>query len=286
MTQHIWRVGKITLGSLAAGPRRDRPRVARRSADPLLDRGAHAPFVREPSRKAVLEYLEKRVGWRRSTPPATLQHRRPTMSDGEKDRFGDKLRDVEKAREDKFFAERDRELLQKLKAQTGTQEEQAVRELARMRCPKCGERLTTRTPARRRDRRVSVRPRHLARRRRAREADDAGELRLAVARPRTPELRPRRSLGVQRDHRMRRRGRRACDGNGGDAELTLTSRFRGLTLGESIAVNGACMTVTTRRGVAVQRGRVGREPAADDARDPAPGGKRSIWSAPSACPTA
>lgn len=67
------------------------------------------------------------------------------MSDGEKDRFGDKLRDVEKAREDKFFAERDRELLQKLKAQTGTHEEQAVRELARMRCPKCGDRLTTRT---------------------------------------------------------------------------------------------------------------------------------------------
>ena len=67
------------------------------------------------------------------------------MSDGEKDRFGDKLRDAEKARENKFFAERDRELLRKLKAQTGTHEEQAVRELARMRCPKCGDRLTTRT---------------------------------------------------------------------------------------------------------------------------------------------
>ena len=34
----------------------------------------------------------------------------------------------------------------------------------------------------------------------------------------------------------------------GDAELTIASRFRGLTLGESIAVNGACMTVATRRG--------------------------------------
>lgn len=34
----------------------------------------------------------------------------------------------------------------------------------------------------------------------------------------------------------------------GDAELTLRSRFRGLVLGESIAVNGACMTVTARRG--------------------------------------
>jgi len=34
----------------------------------------------------------------------------------------------------------------------------------------------------------------------------------------------------------------------GDAELRITSTFRGLTLGESIAVNGACMTVTARRG--------------------------------------
>ena len=34
----------------------------------------------------------------------------------------------------------------------------------------------------------------------------------------------------------------------GDAELRLKSTFRGLVLGESIAVNGACMTVATRRG--------------------------------------
>ncbi len=34
----------------------------------------------------------------------------------------------------------------------------------------------------------------------------------------------------------------------GDAELKLTSSFRGLVLGESIAVNGACMTVAARRG--------------------------------------
>jgi len=67
------------------------------------------------------------------------------MSDDEKDRFGDKLRDVEKGRENKFFADRDLELLRKLKAQVGSQEEQMVRELARMRCPKCGDRLTTRT---------------------------------------------------------------------------------------------------------------------------------------------
>jgi riboflavin synthase len=34
----------------------------------------------------------------------------------------------------------------------------------------------------------------------------------------------------------------------GDAELQLKSPFRGLELGESIAVNGACMTVAARRG--------------------------------------
>jgi len=67
------------------------------------------------------------------------------MSDGEKDRFGDKLREVEKAREDKFFADRDRELLLKLKSPPGAQEEQSVRDLAKMRCPKCGDRLMTLT---------------------------------------------------------------------------------------------------------------------------------------------
>jgi riboflavin synthase len=36
----------------------------------------------------------------------------------------------------------------------------------------------------------------------------------------------------------------------GDAELKLSSSFRGLVLGESIAVNGACMTVAARRGSA------------------------------------
>jgi len=38
------------------------------------------------------------------------------MPDDQKDRFGDKLRDVEKAKEDQFFAERDRRLVEKLKA--------------------------------------------------------------------------------------------------------------------------------------------------------------------------
>jgi hypothetical protein len=65
--------------------------------------------------------------------------------DDEKDRFGDKLHDLEKAREDTYFAERDRQLLQKLKADLTEQEEQTLREFVRMRCPKCSERLVSRT---------------------------------------------------------------------------------------------------------------------------------------------
>jgi hypothetical protein len=37
------------------------------------------------------------------------------VSSDEKDRFGDKLRDLEHAREEKFFAERDKALLAKLR---------------------------------------------------------------------------------------------------------------------------------------------------------------------------
>lgn len=43
------------------------------------------------------------------------------MPDDEKDRFGDKLRDAEKAKEDQFFAERERQLLDKLRARAGEQ---------------------------------------------------------------------------------------------------------------------------------------------------------------------
>jgi hypothetical protein len=45
------------------------------------------------------------------------------MANHEKDRFGDKLRDAEKGREEDYFARRDRELLEKLKRkQQGEQE--------------------------------------------------------------------------------------------------------------------------------------------------------------------
>lgn len=55
--------------------------------------------------------------------------------DSEKDRWGEKLRESEKAREDKYFAERDRELVAKLRssqAQAGGT------------CPECGEPLEAR----------------------------------------------------------------------------------------------------------------------------------------------
>jgi rubrerythrin len=70
--------------------------------------------------------------------------RNSTMPD-EKDRYGDKLRDLERGREDKFFAERDRELLEKLRTQVEGKEDAAARLEAYMRCPKCGERLRSLT---------------------------------------------------------------------------------------------------------------------------------------------
>lgn len=59
------------------------------------------------------------------------------MPDDQKDRLGDKLRDVERGREDAYFQKRDQELLRKLR-------EQRAREEARMRCPKCGSSLEPR----------------------------------------------------------------------------------------------------------------------------------------------
>jgi uncharacterized protein len=63
----------------------------------------------------------------------------------EKDRFGDKLRDAERAREDIYFAERDRELLEKLRRANAGETESALKEAAHMRCPKCGTRLQQRS---------------------------------------------------------------------------------------------------------------------------------------------
>jgi ribosomal protein S27AE len=61
----------------------------------------------------------------------------------EKDRYGDKLRDLEHAREDKFFAERDRDLVEKMRTQEASKQAAGARAGAEMRCPKCGEGLAT-----------------------------------------------------------------------------------------------------------------------------------------------
>ena len=61
----------------------------------------------------------------------------------EKDRLGDKLRKKEKAEEDRFFAERDKALIEKLRREKSTAEQATTRDAARMRCPKCGERLAS-----------------------------------------------------------------------------------------------------------------------------------------------
>jgi len=60
----------------------------------------------------------------------------------EKDTFGDKLRDKEKADEDLYFAERDRELVAKRKARIAEETQASQSESVHMRCPKCGERLS------------------------------------------------------------------------------------------------------------------------------------------------
>lgn len=49
------------------------------------------------------------------------------MGNDQKDRFGDKLRDLEHAREDTYFAEREKELLAKMRAKSA--------------CAACGEPL-------------------------------------------------------------------------------------------------------------------------------------------------
>ena len=54
----------------------------------------------------------------------------------EKDRFGDKLRDAERGKEDQYFAERDRELIAKLKRGEAEPGGKAVSSLGR--CPKDG----------------------------------------------------------------------------------------------------------------------------------------------------
>jgi hypothetical protein len=61
--------------------------------------------------------------------------------ENEKDRFGDTMRLVERAKEDIFFGQRDRELLEKLRAQLRKVDNAA----AAPHCPKCPGKLETYT---------------------------------------------------------------------------------------------------------------------------------------------
>lgn len=60
----------------------------------------------------------------------------------EKDRLGENLRQRERAEEERYFAEREKALIEKLRQSKATLQEQEIRELARLRCPKDGERLS------------------------------------------------------------------------------------------------------------------------------------------------
>lgn len=67
------------------------------------------------------------------------------MAADEKDRLGDKLREAERGREDAFFAERDRQLVEQMRRAKEHQDEAEIKKLVHMRCPKCGDSLRERT---------------------------------------------------------------------------------------------------------------------------------------------
>ena len=58
----------------------------------------------------------------------------------DRDRFGEKLHERERAEEDHYFAARDRELIAKLK-HARKEEDASTNQPLGMRCPKCGEPL-------------------------------------------------------------------------------------------------------------------------------------------------
>lgn len=63
------------------------------------------------------------------------------MSVDPKDRFGDKLRDKEKGEEERYFAKRERELIERLKRTRGSGEAEEATGQAEMRCPRCSSPL-------------------------------------------------------------------------------------------------------------------------------------------------
>ena len=59
----------------------------------------------------------------------------------EKDRLGEKLREAEQAREDEYFARRDRELIEKLRREKEKEFKDELKAVESMTCPRCGEPL-------------------------------------------------------------------------------------------------------------------------------------------------
>ncbi len=58
-----------------------------------------------------------------------------------REKYTEFWRDVERAREDIYFAQKDRELIAKLREQEQPDLERTILELCWMRCPKCGRKL-------------------------------------------------------------------------------------------------------------------------------------------------
>jgi hypothetical protein len=63
------------------------------------------------------------------------------MMPSEKDRFGEKLRDAEKAREDQYFAKRDQQLIDKLRKEREAEFREDLASVSAMLCPRCATHL-------------------------------------------------------------------------------------------------------------------------------------------------
>ena len=59
----------------------------------------------------------------------------------QRDRLGDRLQGPERDGEERYCARRDRELIARLRAARGEEAESLLREMSKMRCPRCGQRL-------------------------------------------------------------------------------------------------------------------------------------------------
>ncbi len=60
---------------------------------------------------------------------------------GKFDKYTEFWRDVERAREDIYFTQKDRELIARLREKDQEELERAILEICAMRCPKCGRKL-------------------------------------------------------------------------------------------------------------------------------------------------